>query len=462
MALWLALAAIALGGPALLQDRLLYFPARASVAELSAGGAAALARGRRFSRPGGARRRAPCAPPPSSSMAMPGMPAIAPLRGGADAAGPARDPGRIPGLRPARRRAGRSLAGGGRGATDRTGASPVRRAAAGGGRIAGGRRGRGRRGAPARQGGGRAVDHAVGPAAARGRVPLPLAAGAMAAARPLRQRRPPGAASAGRWLVVVAERDDIVPARFGTGAVRRAWPSRKRLLVLPGAGHNDWPARVDAAWWQQVVDFLLARAGKLQGGASPSRASRVAVADRRTCSPRAHRSLAQEPCRAQHRRPNSARRHAGRQAAAPHRRPARPERLAAAGQPAADRAGALPPAAGRLGAAVRPLLQAAHGQPAAAGGGRPRGRGGGAARPARGLPPHRPARGHRPGDGPEAGPVRRQRRRLEAPAAHGDGGLRPGPRQGLLPVAGQVRRAPGGPLGRRPQRRQRPSTCRPT
>jgi hypothetical protein len=27
--------------------------------------------------------------------------------------------------------------------------------------------------------------------------------------------------------------------------------------VRPGAGHNDWPARVDAAWWQQGVDFLL-------------------------------------------------------------------------------------------------------------------------------------------------------------------------------------------------------------
>jgi len=27
---------------------------------------------------------------------------------------------------------------------------------------------------------------------------------------------------------------------------------------VPGAGHNDWPGRVDAAWWRQAVDFLLA------------------------------------------------------------------------------------------------------------------------------------------------------------------------------------------------------------
>jgi pimeloyl-ACP methyl ester carboxylesterase len=57
-------------------------------------------------------------------------------------------------------------------------------------------------------------------------------------------------------LVAVAERDDIVPARFGD-ALYRALPGPKRLQLMPGAGHNDWPARVDAAWWQQAVDFLL-------------------------------------------------------------------------------------------------------------------------------------------------------------------------------------------------------------
>ncbi len=57
--------------------------------------------------------------------------------------------------------------------------------------------------------------------------------------------------------VVVAERDDIVPARFGT-ALFDALGERKRLWVLSGAGHNNWIARVDAAWWRQVVDFLLA------------------------------------------------------------------------------------------------------------------------------------------------------------------------------------------------------------
>jgi hypothetical protein len=58
-------------------------------------------------------------------------------------------------------------------------------------------------------------------------------------------------------LVVAAAQDQIVPARYAQ-ALYRALPGPKRLLVLPGAGHNDWPGRVDADWWQQALDFLLA------------------------------------------------------------------------------------------------------------------------------------------------------------------------------------------------------------
>jgi hypothetical protein len=29
------------------------------------------------------------------------------------------------------------------------------------------------------------------------------------------------------------------------------------LIVMRGAGHNDWPGRVDPAWWRQAVDGLL-------------------------------------------------------------------------------------------------------------------------------------------------------------------------------------------------------------
>lgn len=62
----------------------------------------------------------------------------------------------------------------------------------------------------------------------------------------------------GRIVVVVAEGDALVPARFGR-ALYDGLPQPKALFPIPGAGHNDWFEHVDAAWWRQVSDFLLAR-----------------------------------------------------------------------------------------------------------------------------------------------------------------------------------------------------------
>ncbi len=59
-------------------------------------------------------------------------------------------------------------------------------------------------------------------------------------------------------VVAVAEHDDIVPARFGE-ALYRALPEPRLWLPLHGAGHNDWPGRAGAGWWMQAVDFMLAR-----------------------------------------------------------------------------------------------------------------------------------------------------------------------------------------------------------
>jgi len=57
-------------------------------------------------------------------------------------------------------------------------------------------------------------------------------------------------------VVVVAQRDDIVPAHFGE-ALFQGLSAPKLWRVVPYAGHNDWPARVNADWWQQSLDFLL-------------------------------------------------------------------------------------------------------------------------------------------------------------------------------------------------------------
>ncbi len=60
----------------------------------------------------------------------------------------------------------------------------------------------------------------------------------------------------GPILVAVAERDSIVPARFGR-ALFDGLHGRKRLVVLPGVDHNDWTEVVDDGWWNASVGFLL-------------------------------------------------------------------------------------------------------------------------------------------------------------------------------------------------------------
>jgi uncharacterized protein len=60
------------------------------------------------------------------------------------------------------------------------------------------------------------------------------------------------------WIAV-AERDDIVPARFGV-ALHDALPEPRRLVVIEGAGHNDWWPHMDLRSWQAALDFVLGAA----------------------------------------------------------------------------------------------------------------------------------------------------------------------------------------------------------
>ena len=57
-------------------------------------------------------------------------------------------------------------------------------------------------------------------------------------------------------LVAIAADDSIVPPQFGR-ALYAALAEPRRLAVIDGAGHNDWFGRLDDAWWQQAIDFLL-------------------------------------------------------------------------------------------------------------------------------------------------------------------------------------------------------------
>ena len=57
-------------------------------------------------------------------------------------------------------------------------------------------------------------------------------------------------------LVVVAQSDSIVPARFGE-ALYSTLPAPKHLTVVKGAEHNDWIGHIHDTWWQEAVGFLL-------------------------------------------------------------------------------------------------------------------------------------------------------------------------------------------------------------
>ena len=62
-------------------------------------------------------------------------------------------------------------------------------------------------------------------------------------------------------LVVVAEHDSTVPARFGR-ALYASLAAPKRLAVIAGAEHNDWNARVDQHWWREATRFALGAAAE--------------------------------------------------------------------------------------------------------------------------------------------------------------------------------------------------------
>jgi pimeloyl-ACP methyl ester carboxylesterase len=59
-------------------------------------------------------------------------------------------------------------------------------------------------------------------------------------------------------MVVLAERDRVVPARFGQ-ALYDGLAEPRRLAVIADAGHNDWFGKADEAWWRDATSFLLAK-----------------------------------------------------------------------------------------------------------------------------------------------------------------------------------------------------------
>jgi pimeloyl-ACP methyl ester carboxylesterase len=59
----------------------------------------------------------------------------------------------------------------------------------------------------------------------------------------------------GKVAVVGAERDEILPIRHAN-ALYATLAGEKKMWVIQGAGHNDWPMFVDTKKWQEFIDFV--------------------------------------------------------------------------------------------------------------------------------------------------------------------------------------------------------------
>ena len=59
-----------------------------------------------------------------------------------------------------------------------------------------------------------------------------------------------------RIAVVAAEQDEILPVKHAYNLCDHLPESRKKMWVIPNAGHNDWPFYTDASLFQEVTAFV--------------------------------------------------------------------------------------------------------------------------------------------------------------------------------------------------------------
>ncbi len=60
----------------------------------------------------------------------------------------------------------------------------------------------------------------------------------------------------GNISVVGAERDEILPIRHAHNLFAKLPEGKKRMWVIQGAGHNDWPFHTDESLWREMTDFV--------------------------------------------------------------------------------------------------------------------------------------------------------------------------------------------------------------
>jgi uncharacterized protein len=57
--------------------------------------------------------------------------------------------------------------------------------------------------------------------------------------------------------VVGAEHDEILPIKHAINLYNALPEGRKRMWIIKGAGHNDWPMHADASLFKEMTDFVI-------------------------------------------------------------------------------------------------------------------------------------------------------------------------------------------------------------
>jgi uncharacterized protein len=60
----------------------------------------------------------------------------------------------------------------------------------------------------------------------------------------------------GKISVIGAERDEILPIHHAHKLYQSLAEGKKRMWVIKGASHNDWPFYADASLWKEMTDFV--------------------------------------------------------------------------------------------------------------------------------------------------------------------------------------------------------------
>ncbi len=59
--------------------------------------------------------------------------------------------------------------------------------------------------------------------------------------------------------LIGAERDEILPIKHAHNLYNALTGSKKRMWIIKGAGHNDWPFHTDSSFWKEITEFVNAK-----------------------------------------------------------------------------------------------------------------------------------------------------------------------------------------------------------